>query len=164
MEGETGACLAQKTSGPGCRKELEELLAWKGSMEVILEVNSVKIQRQGGDFHGLRDKVMKLHTEFDRVQRRMSSQDGTLPITPISTGNASQSANAISDIQGRQKRRTTPSPLPGAQPQTAQIPHTQTDSQSIFTKSFSELLTSDVHNSSMCNKGWLLNCRVKTYL
>lgn len=85
-----------------CRKELEELLSWKGSMEVILEVNSVKIQRQGGDFHGLRDKVMKLHSEFERVSRRTSLTDGLLPQTPNSVGSVSQRASSSHAAQDKQ--------------------------------------------------------------
>ena len=66
------------------RKDVEELMNWRGSMEVILEVTSVKLQRQGGDFHGLRDKVLKLHTEFERVHRQLSSHSSG-PLTPQSS-------------------------------------------------------------------------------
>lgn len=77
-------------------------------MEVILEVNSVKIQRQGGDFHGLRDKVMKLHTEFERVHRQLST--GAAPLTPENSlkRSAESPDTPSSSSKGNQGQPQTP--------------------------------------------------------
>ena len=58
-----------------CRQAIEELRTWTGSFEKIVEADSAKIQRQYGDFHGLRDKVLLfecplvLHSSIQYIER-----------------------------------------------------------------------------------------------
>lgn len=54
---------------PPCRDELADLNDWKGQQEMISDNNSAHIQRQNGDFSGLRDKVIRLHTQFELVTK-----------------------------------------------------------------------------------------------
>ena len=51
------------------RDELSELKDWRGQQEMISDNNSAHIQRQNGDFSGLRDKVIRLHTQFEMVTK-----------------------------------------------------------------------------------------------
>lgn len=48
---------------------MTELKDWKGQQEMISDNNSAHIQRQNGDFSGLRDKVIRLHTQFELVTK-----------------------------------------------------------------------------------------------
>lgn len=66
-----------------CSSELGELGGWREGLEMIVEANSARIQRQVGDFHGLREKVMRLHSEFERVRRAsLGAAPPASPVTP----------------------------------------------------------------------------------
>ena len=52
-----------------CRAESGSTGSWKGSVEAILNSSSATLQRQVGDFHGLREKVIRLHGEFERLRK-----------------------------------------------------------------------------------------------
>lgn len=58
---------------------------------MIVDANSARVQRQLGDFHGLREKVMQLHSEFERVRRAALPA----PPTPAAPAGSSTPATAL---------------------------------------------------------------------
>ena len=72
------------------RQAIEELRTWTGSFEKIVEADSAKIQRQYGDFHGLRDKVPPLlkfpHLDCTLQRSRMEDAGKSMCQLGILTG------------------------------------------------------------------------------